>query len=197
MPVKFANNAVGSLSGAITDSDVTLVLSGTEGSRFPSLLAGEYFFATIIDADGNREIVKVTARVDNTLTVVRAQEGTSARSFDAGSKVSHRLTAGALNELVTQIQSITSQLSSIGDDITGLEEVVEQLNGVVEQLEQLDKTNGNFVVTDGTKITGANASTARGLLEVKRTVVVTQAEFDELNPPDSDTVYLIKDVGDS
>jgi len=34
-------------------------------------------------------------------------------------------------------------------------------------------------------------------LEVKRTVVVTQAEFDELDPPDSDTVYLIKNVGDS
>lgn len=116
---KFANNAVGSLASPISALDVTLVLSGSEGDRFPSLTPGDYFMATIVDEDGNREIVKVTARVGNTLTVQRGQEGTIARSFKAGSKVSHRLTAGVLNDFASGLENLDDLVSKIQADTSG------------------------------------------------------------------------------
>jgi microcystin-dependent protein len=95
MPLKLSNNATSTLAASI-DTDDT-VISVTQGSLFPALNAGEWFMATIVDDDGNREIVKCTARVSNTLTVVRAQEGTTARSFTSGVVVEHRLTAGSFD----------------------------------------------------------------------------------------------------
>lgn len=102
MARKFTNNASGRLTSPITDSETTIVVGGQEGDRFPSLLEGDTFQATLVDEDGNREIVKVTARTSNTLTVERGQEGTIARSFPAGSLVSHRLTAEDLADFAQQ-----------------------------------------------------------------------------------------------
>lgn len=45
------------------------------------------------------EIVKVTARTGDVFTIERAQEGTSAQSFDAGAKVQMRITAGHFEDL--------------------------------------------------------------------------------------------------
>lgn len=53
------------------------------------------------------EIVKVTARSTDSLTVVRAQEGTSAASWASGSKAELRLTAGAKWSLANIDESIT------------------------------------------------------------------------------------------
>jgi len=71
MGIKVANNAFGTLNTGITSSDTTIVLNTGEGARFPSLSAGDYFFATLIDTTNNLEIVKVTARSTDTMTVVR------------------------------------------------------------------------------------------------------------------------------
>lgn len=98
MTVKFANNAVGTLASSITAGETTIVVGGGEGDLFPDLAAEEFFFVTLVDADGNREIVNVTGRSSNTMTVTRAQEGTVARDFAAGSKISLRVTAAGLSE---------------------------------------------------------------------------------------------------
>ena len=116
---KFANNAVGTLASAISDVETSITVSGDEGGRFPSLSPGDYFMATIVDEDGNREIVKVTARVGNTLTVQRGQEGTQARAFTAGSKVSHRLTAGTLNDFASGLENLDDLVSKIQADTSG------------------------------------------------------------------------------
>lgn len=119
MGAKFANNAVGTLAIAISDNDTLITVSGDEGQRFPTLLPGDYFYATLVDADGNREIVKVTARVGNTMTVERGQDGTTPRSFDTGSKVSHRLTAGMLNEFVAIHEQQAKDFTDFKTDVAG------------------------------------------------------------------------------
>lgn len=81
MGIKFKNNAFGTLSAGIIAGDLTINLTAGHGARFPSLSAGDYFYSTLIDASGNLEIVKVTARATDALTVVRAQDGTSARAY--------------------------------------------------------------------------------------------------------------------
>ena len=99
MAVKFSNNAATELASSIGISDTSITV--VDGSLFPALAAGDYTYVTL-DADTNpalREIVRVTAISGNTLTVVRAQDGTSAAAFDAGAKVELRLTAALLNDI--------------------------------------------------------------------------------------------------
>ena len=77
MGIKVTNNAYGVLNASITNSSTTIVLNAGEGARFPTLSTGDYFYATLIDTSNNLEIVKVTARSTDTMTVVRGQDGTS------------------------------------------------------------------------------------------------------------------------
>ena len=59
--------------------------------------ASEKFMIVVTNNLGQREVMRVTARATDTLTVVRGQEGTTAIAFNAGDRVSHRLTAGAID----------------------------------------------------------------------------------------------------
>lgn len=98
----FANNATSSLASSINGSDNTLLLETGDGARFPSPAAGDYFSLTLTQGIGleeSWEIVKVTARSGDTLTVTRAQEGTSAAAWPAGSRIELRVTAGTLDSL--------------------------------------------------------------------------------------------------
>jgi len=97
MPAQFKNNATGTLAASILSSATTIVLSSTQGALFPALTTGQFFYGTLFNAGGSYEIVKVTARVGDSLTVVRAQEGTTALAFTAGDGFAQRLTAASLN----------------------------------------------------------------------------------------------------
>lgn len=96
MPIKFSNNASTTLAGSIATSALTIIVTTGGGAAFPALGAGEYFYATLIDASNNVEIVKVTARSGDNFTVLRGQDGTTARAFAAGAKVELRPTAAGL-----------------------------------------------------------------------------------------------------
>lgn len=98
MAVIFTNNAFGALSAAITDSATTLVLGNGEGARFPSPTAGDWFPVTV-QLNSDVEIMRCTARNNDELTVVRAQEGATALAFDAGASVELRITAAVLTAL--------------------------------------------------------------------------------------------------
>jgi hypothetical protein len=94
----FANNAYSVLNGGINDITTSIAVSTGTGSRFPSPSGGDYFLVTLagIDVNGNEnawEILKCTARVDDVLTVERAQEGTVAASWDSGTRIELRVTA--------------------------------------------------------------------------------------------------------
>lgn len=81
---KFANNAWGKLASSITSTDTIINLTPGHGARFPTLAAGDYFDATLIDASKNLERIRVTARANDQLTVIRGQDGTTARAYSAG-----------------------------------------------------------------------------------------------------------------
>lgn len=95
MGVKLANNAVSTLAASITDAATDISVQAADAGKFPMFAAGDWHPATLVDASGNMEIVRVTARAANVLTVTRAQEGTTAKAFVAGSRIDIRLTAGA------------------------------------------------------------------------------------------------------
>ena len=97
MAVKFANNAYSTLAASITSGATSVTLTTGEGARFPTLTGADYFYATLIDSSNNLEIVKVTARSTDVLTVVRASESTTARAYASGDRLEQRITAAGLD----------------------------------------------------------------------------------------------------
>ena len=105
MTVILKNNAVSTLTTPISASDTGIVVAS--GAQFPTLAGGDYFYATLVSPAGTTEIVKVTARVGNSMTVVRAQDGSSAASFTAGSLVEMRVNAASIRELRDEASEIS------------------------------------------------------------------------------------------
>lgn len=103
MKIKFSNNASTTLFSTVTVGDTQIVVSPGGGSLFPELTDGNFFMITVVDAQGNLEIMGVTSRNVDTFTVNRAQENTSARAFPEGSVVELRLTAGSIGEIASQL----------------------------------------------------------------------------------------------
>ena len=100
--LKLTNNASSTLASGITDIATSLTLAAGDGNlKFPSLSAGEYFYAYLVKSTGVYEIVKVTARSSDVLTMTRAQQGTSAVAFSTSDVVSARLTATDINDFPT------------------------------------------------------------------------------------------------
>lgn len=106
MPVLLTNNAVSRLASSLTSGATALSVSAGEGAKFPAPSAGSWFPVTLIKASGSLEIVRCTARSGDVLTVVRAQEGTSAQAFAAGDRAELRLTAGAVADVVDMINTL-------------------------------------------------------------------------------------------
>lgn len=107
MGLKLANNAISVLASSLAAGATSVALAAGTGSRFPSLGAGDYHPATISKPDGTFEIVKVTARSGDTLTVTRAQEGTTALSFSSGSLIELRLTSATVKSISGGYESTT------------------------------------------------------------------------------------------
>lgn len=116
MGLKVTNNAYGTLNAGITSSSTTIVLNAGEGSRFPTLSAGDYFYATLIDTTNNLEIVKVTARSTDTMTVVRGQDSTTARAFSTNDRFELRPVAVMFTEVITKADAAVQKS---GDTMTG------------------------------------------------------------------------------
>ncbi|MGM8905727.1 gp53-like domain-containing protein [Enterobacter roggenkampii] len=102
-----ANNAQSVLAAGISASATALTLNTGTGALFPSPVSGTSFFKlTLIDAATGQisEIVHVTAKSGDVLTIVRGQEGTAARSWSANDIAANMLTAGTIL-LLAQLES--------------------------------------------------------------------------------------------
>ncbi len=85
------NFAKGEVSIGYDDTATSIVLSSGDGANFPSSFSYNVVWWNFTDFpdpsdDPNVEIVRVTARTSDTLTVTRAQEGTAATTKNTGGK---------------------------------------------------------------------------------------------------------------
>lgn len=100
----FANKAKSTLASSITTTATTVVLASGGGAAFPVIVggSGNTFLITVTSATSTTvsEIMLVTARTGDTLTVTRHQEGTSATAFLAGDNVEQLVTAGTMQALI-------------------------------------------------------------------------------------------------
>ncbi len=92
----FKDNVSTTLANAALSTDTTLVVATGHGADFPAPGAGQKLSVTLEDTSGNIEVVYCTGITSDTLTVVRAQEGTTALGFASGSRVEMRVTSGVL-----------------------------------------------------------------------------------------------------
>lgn len=168
MGIKFSNNATGTLASSISNTATSITLTAGQGGLFPSLAAGDYFYATIYNSSNQMEIVKVTARTSDTFTVVRGQEGTTARAYTAGDRVDLRATAAALEAIVTQATAAaataealaTAALPKSGGTMTGLLNILNEmsinsgvsdvitLKGTDRQFRLMQENGGLFIYDD-------------------------------------------------
>ena len=99
MAVKYSNNATTTLPGAITDSATSITV--TDGSVFPAISSPDYAYLTLASTTAT-EVVKCTNRAGNVLTVLRAQEGTTASAFTTDDRVELRLTSAMLTDVLAE-----------------------------------------------------------------------------------------------
>lgn len=105
----------------------SLVVAAGQGARFP---ASGSFNATIhedgqLPSPANAEIVRVTAVSTDTLTITRAQEGTTARTVVVGDRITLTVTEksltdieGALNTAENDIDAVEATLATHGTIVT-------------------------------------------------------------------------------
>ena len=94
----FANNASSTLAAPISNTALSVSLAAGTGALFPNPSAGQQFALTFNDAATGllTEVVYCTARSGDTLTIVRAQEGTVAQNWLAGDLAANLVTEGTM-----------------------------------------------------------------------------------------------------
>ena len=109
-----------SLSGALTAAGTTInVVDASALPDAPNLLT--------IGADGSTaETVLMTAKNGNTLTVTRAQDGTTARAWSAGDVIARYFTAADQNAMQENIKKLDSEkaakaASPVAGNLAGLD----------------------------------------------------------------------------
>ena len=156
MGIVFKNNAKTTLSSGVNNSTTTIPV--TEGSVFPAVdLAGsETFFLMTLDDDINNEIVKVTTCSGNSgninLTVVRAQEGTSARAFSSGNKAELRFTSGTIDHIRSDNTVHTNIFTTANASTTAftLNQAVTNENDLVVFIDGVFQAHNTYTVSDTT-----------------------------------------------
>lgn len=160
----FANNATSTLAGAITNTSTSVSLQTGEGALFPSPTAGEYFVGSFVDAATGllTEIVWCTARSGDVLTIVRAQESTSALPWNPGDFFSNLWTAGQAAEMLQQGQ-VPGSITYYGTDTGSANAIVATMAPALSALATGDlleitvlHANTNSTVTLNASAVGAH-----------------------------------------
>lgn len=149
MGVILKNNTSSLLVGSVSAGATSVVVTTGAGAGFPSPGASDYFYATLISSTGLYEIVKCTARVNDVLTIVRAQEGTVAIPFPDGSRIDLRVTAQSVLDAIADGVALKDQASEIsiadaGGYYTG--------TNVEAALQELRAVSLNTFTGDGTTV---------------------------------------------
>lgn len=128
----YANNALSTLASAVDAVGTTLTLPAGEGELFPTPSGDDWFVLTLTQAiaETSWEVVKVTARAGNVLTVLRAQEGTPAAAWEASTKAELRVTASGFAEKQDTLVSGASIKTVNGASLLGPGDVAISGGGV-------------------------------------------------------------------
>lgn len=170
MSQQFSNAARTELAAGILAGDTTFALD--DGQVFPDANNGDnpvgtgtWFKATLQDSDGI-EIVYVRTHNSGTTPdevshVLRAQEGTTARAFAAGTAIGLRLTAGDVGGLVSALdgKAASSHTHTIAH-VTGLQLALDGKQDALVSGTNIKTVGGQSLLGSGNIPTGEPLPTA-------------------------------------
>lgn len=165
MPALFSNNASTTLASNITSTATSISVTAGGGSLFPVVTGSNFYYITLTNPSNQLEIVRVTARATDVFTVVRAQEGTTARAYEAppsasAAKFELRITAASLTNMV--------QLDG-AQTITGVKTFS---NGIASAV--TGNVTGNTTgIHTGAVVGNADTATTATTLATGRTIALT------------------------
>lgn len=165
----FSNNSSSTAASPVAPSDTTIVVQPGQGTLFAHPSAGQIIAVTLEDVSGNIEVTYCNGITGDTLTVIRAQEGTTALAFASGSRVEARVTEGMLAALLQKTG---------GDTLSG----TTILNGVLDMQSGGSIRNGEL---SGVPVRGSPGETDNQFLvpaggaapTIGGSVVVTHANM--------------------
>jgi len=101
MAYKAINNAYATLAVAMNATDTIAQVATGKGDLFPVITGTDHTYISLENAAGAEEVMKVTARAlgSDSMTVVRGQDGTSAKSWLVGDIVECRPCAAVISDL--------------------------------------------------------------------------------------------------
>jgi hypothetical protein len=109
------NNAKTTINGAINGVTTSITLATGGGAAMPAAP----FWATLFEDDPDiNEIVLVTSKASDTMTVTRGQQSTGASAWDNGANFQVLLTAASFTDIQTALNNIETRL---GDGTTSVD----------------------------------------------------------------------------
>lgn len=114
----FSNNASTTLAAGLNETATTLNVAAGTGVRFPEVTPGvTQFYATLENAEADREVVRVTAVAGDVFTVDRGVDGTQARAWSTGDRVELRLVSAVMDRLVQTVNGEAGDVTITPDNI--------------------------------------------------------------------------------
>ncbi len=189
MSLLTSNNLKLLIASAVGTGDTSIALSDATGLPDVSDAADWTICTLIRTVDQQYEIVKVTNIVGNTLTVERAQEGTTALVFAGGDAVRNYFTSGMFDQFTFEATAATAsevaaQLAETNAQTAQTAAELAETNAQTAQTAaELAETNAAASETAaGVSETNAAASeTAAGLSETAAALSETNAGVSEAN----------------
>lgn len=158
------NNAYSTLAAGISDVATTITVAAGTGSRFPTISSGNYFYATLFNTANDLEVVKVIGTAGDNFTVVRGQDGTTAKTYLANDRIELRPTAALFNDKMpisggAFTGGVAVPAGATGTQVPQIQEVVKKSGDTMTGALTLTELRGDGGVVDvpaGHRISGAD-----------------------------------------
>lgn len=170
MTIKFVNNYGTLLAANITSAATSITVSAGTGAGLPTLSGGDVCYATLITpyTQSPFEVVKITAISTDTLTVVRAQDSTSAIAWPLGTALDVRIPRVVLNSFVqsaialgTMATQDANNVAITGGSITGITDLAVVDGGTGASTAANARTNLGTAASGAVTASGLTMTTAR------------------------------------
>src|SRR5713226_5986603 len=95
------DNGYGTIGLALATGDTALTFTTGHGSRFPAVASGQVLMCCILNANNVIEEIAITLHTagSDSATMVRGQNGTTAKAWNAGDRIEARLSSEVLKRL--------------------------------------------------------------------------------------------------
>jgi len=195
MAILLANNAKSTLAVALGGIDTTLVVATGTETLFPSPTGGDYFYATLEDSTKTiREIIKCTARSGTTLTIIRAQDDSTANIFAVGSTIEMRVNKGALTDSVVAASNYATAAATSASNAATSASNASTSAGTATTQAGIATTQAGIATTQATN--AANSASAANTSAIAAAAAAASGLYSAVQDKSANYTVVAGDAGD-